>query len=104
MPPFHSDPKEKSMFSGLAKSLFGSSNDRYVNSIRTIVDKINAFEPALQALDDAGLLAQTQKFRDRLVAGETLDHILPEAFATLREAAVRKTGRESARERVCQFV
>ena len=80
------------MFSGLAKSLFGSSNDRYVASIRKIVDKINAFEPAMQALDDAGLQAQTQAFRDRLAAGETLDDILPEAFATVREAAVRTLG------------
>jgi len=80
------------MFAGLAKSLFGSSNDRYVASIHKIVDKINAFEPAMQALDDAGLQAQTQKFRDRLEAGETLDDILPEAFATVREAAVRTLG------------
>src|SRR3546814_20991384 len=80
------------MFAGLAKSLFGSSNDRYVNSIRKIVDKINAFEPAMQALDDAVLQAQTQAFRDRLGAGETLDDILPEAFATVREAAVRTLG------------
>lgn len=80
------------MFSGLAKSLFGSSNDRYVASIRKIVDKINTFEPAMQALDDAGLQAQTQAFRDRLAAGETLDDILPEAFATVREAAVRTLG------------
>lgn len=80
------------MFSGLAKSLFGSSNDRYVASIRKIVDKINTFEPAMQALDDAGLRAQTQKFRDRLDLGETLDDILPEAFATVREAAVRTLG------------
>jgi preprotein translocase subunit SecA len=80
------------MFAGLAKSLFGSSNDRYVASIHKIVDKINAFEPAMQALDDAGLQAQTQKFRDRLAADETLDDILPEAFATVREAAVRTLG------------
>jgi preprotein translocase subunit SecA len=80
------------MFAGLAKSLFGSSNDRYVTSIRKIVDKINSFEPAMQALDDAGLQAQTQKFRDQLAAGETLDDILPEAFATVREAAVRTLG------------
>ncbi|MGH6633979.1 MAG: preprotein translocase subunit SecA, partial [Sphingopyxis sp.] len=80
------------MFAGLAKSLFGSSNDRYVTSIHKIVDKINAFEPAMQALDDAGLQAQTQKFRERLAAGDTLDDILPEAFATVREAAVRTLG------------
>ena len=80
------------MFSGLAKSLFGSSNDRYVGSIRKIVDKINAFEPTMQAYDDATLQAQTPKFRARLEAGETLDDILPEAFATVREAAVRTLG------------
>ena len=80
------------MFSGLAKSLFGSSNDRYVASIRKIVDKINAFEPTMQAYDDATLQAQTQRLRDRLAAGETLDDILPEAFATVREAAVRTLG------------
>ncbi|MGQ2929856.1 MAG: preprotein translocase subunit SecA, partial [Sphingopyxis sp.] len=80
------------MFGSIAKSLFGSSNDRYVNSIRKIVDKVNAFEPTMQSFDDATLQAQTQKFRDRLEAGETLDDILPEAFATVREAAVRTLG------------
>jgi preprotein translocase subunit SecA len=80
------------MFAGLAKSLFGSSNERYVNSIRKIVEKINAFEPTMQSFDDATLQAQTPKFRDRLEAGETLDDILPEAFATVREAAVRTLG------------
>ncbi|MGL3819738.1 preprotein translocase subunit SecA [Sphingopyxis sp. R3-92] len=77
------------MFAGLAKSLFGSSNDRYVASIRKIVEKINTFEPALEALDDEALRGQTQLFRDRLAGGETLDDILPEAFATVREAAKR---------------
>ncbi len=80
------------MFGSLAKSLFGSSNDRYVASIRKIVAKINAFEPELEALSDENLRAQTQKFRDRLQAGETLDDILPEAFATVREAAKRTLG------------
>jgi len=80
------------MFGSIAKSLFGSSNDRYVNSIRKIVDKINAFEPQMEALDDAALQAQTPKFRERLAAGETLDDILPEAFATVREAARRTLG------------
>ncbi|PKP97475.1 MAG: preprotein translocase subunit SecA [Alphaproteobacteria bacterium HGW-Alphaproteobacteria-13] len=80
------------MFAGLAKSLFGSSNDRYVASIRKIVDKINAFEPALEAMDEEELKAQTPKFRSRLEAGETLDQILPEAFATVREAAKRTLG------------
>ena len=80
------------MFAGLAKSLFGSSNERYIASIRKIVDKINAFEPQLEAFDDDALKAQTQIFRDRLSAGETLDQILPEAFATVREASKRTLG------------
>ncbi|MBB5707151.1 preprotein translocase subunit SecA [Sphingopyxis panaciterrulae] len=80
------------MFGSIAKSLFGSSNDRYVASLRKIVDKINAFEPQMEALDDAALQAQTPKFRERLAAGETLDDILPEAFATVREAARRVLG------------
>ncbi|SKB59890.1 preprotein translocase subunit SecA [Sphingopyxis flava] len=80
------------MFGSIAKSLFGSSNDRYVASIRKIVDKINGFEPQMEALDDAALQAQTPKFRERLAAGETLDDILPEAFATVREAARRTLG------------
>ncbi len=80
------------MFAGLAKTLFGSSNDRYVASIRKIVDKINAFEPAIEALDDAALKAQTPKFKEMLASGATLDDILPEAFATVREAAKRTLG------------
>ena len=80
------------MFGSIAKSLFGSSNERYVNSIRKIVDKINAFEPQMEAFDDAELKAQTPKFRERLAAGESLDDILPEAFATVREAARRTLG------------
>lgn len=80
------------MFAGIAKGLFGSSNDRYVVSIRKIVDKINAFESTLEAYDDPTLQAQTAKLRARLVEGETLDDILPEAFATVREAAKRTLG------------
>ncbi|UKK83906.1 preprotein translocase subunit SecA [Sphingopyxis sp. BSN-002] len=80
------------MFGSIAKSLFGSSNDRYVASMRKIVAKINAFEPELEALSDDDLKAQTQKFRDRLEAGETLDDVLPEAFATVREASKRTLG------------
>ncbi len=80
------------MFGSLAKSLFGSSNERYVNSIRKIVARINAFEPELEAYSDEQLQAQTQKFRDRLDAGETLDDVLPEAFATVREASKRTLG------------
>ena len=80
------------MLGGLAKSIFGSSNDRYVKSLGSIVSKINAFEPELQAMDDAALADQTVKFRERLANGEKIDDILPEAFATVREASVRVLG------------
>jgi len=80
------------MFGGIAKSLFGSSNDRYVKSLNPIVAKIAAFEPTLQALSDEELSAQTTKFREQLANGAKLDDLLPEAFATVREAAVRVLG------------
>jgi preprotein translocase subunit SecA len=80
------------MFGGIAKSLFGSSNDRYVKSLNPILAQIAAFEPALQAMDDTTLAHQTVLFRERLANGETLDQLLPEAFATVREAARRVLG------------
>ena len=69
------------MFQTIAKSLFGSSNDRYVKSIGKIVNQINALEPQIQALSDEELKAQTDKFRRQLDDGAKLDDILPEAFA-----------------------
>jgi preprotein translocase subunit SecA len=84
--------KELVMLGGIAKAIFGSSNDRYVKSIMKIVDKINALEGDISAMDDERLKGQTQIFRDRLTAGETLDDILPEAFATVREASKRVMG------------
>ena len=80
------------MLGGLAKTLFGSSNERYVKSLGTIVNKINGFEPTISAMSDEQLSAQTIAFRERLGNGETLDSILPEAFATVREAAKRTLG------------
>ncbi|TGX49646.1 preprotein translocase subunit SecA [Sphingomonas gei] len=80
------------MLGGLAKTFFGSSNERYVKSLGAIVQKINAFEPAISAMDDAALAHQTILFRERLANGEKLDNILPEAFATVREAAKRTLG------------
>ncbi|QPQ55772.1 preprotein translocase subunit SecA [Allosphingosinicella flava] len=80
------------MFGGFAKAIFGSSNDRYVRSLRKIVDKINALEPEIQAMSDEELKGQTARFRERYEAGETLDALLPEAFATVREASVRVLG------------
>ncbi|TZG27898.1 preprotein translocase subunit SecA [Sphingomonas montanisoli] len=80
------------MLGGLAKAIFGSSNDRYVKSLRPIVNQINGFEPTISAMTDDELAGQTAKFRARLDAGETLDSLLPEAFATVREAAKRVLG------------
>jgi preprotein translocase subunit SecA len=80
------------MLGKIAKSIFGSSNDRYVKSVMKIVTKINAFEDQLVAMSDDDLKAQTASFRARLEAGETLDDILPEAFATVREASKRVLG------------
>ncbi|WP_095011199.1 preprotein translocase subunit SecA [Tsuneonella mangrovi] len=80
------------MFQNIAKSIFGSANDRYVKSLDKIVKQINALEPQLQEFTDDELKAQTQKFRDQLAEGKTLDDILPEAFATVREASVRVLG------------
>lgn len=80
------------MFEGLAKTFFGSSNDRYVKSVMKIVGQINALEEQIEALSDEELQAQTPNFRARLDAGETLDDILAEAFATVREASKRVFG------------
>ncbi len=80
------------MFQKLAKSVFGSSNDRYVKSIGKIVNQINALEDDVKALSDDDLKAQTDKFRALLDDGQTLDDILPEAFATVREASMRVLG------------
>ncbi len=77
---------------GLAKKLFGTENDRKLKKIRPIVDRINELEDDFIKLTDDQLKLKTQAFKDRLEAGETLDDILPEAFATVRETAKRTLG------------
>jgi len=74
------------------RKLFGSSNDRVVKRMRPLVEKINALEPDFVALDDDQLKAKTAEFRTRHEAGESLDKLLPEAFAAVREAARRALG------------
>src|SRR5512135_2804192 len=69
--------------------LFGSSNERQIRRMRMTVNRINDLEPALQALSDERLRAQTEEFRRRLADGESLDDLLPEAFAACREAGRR---------------
>ncbi|MBX7220958.1 MAG: preprotein translocase subunit SecA [Blastocatellia bacterium] len=80
------------MIDKLLARVFGSANERYLKRIRPYVAAINDFEPALQKLDDAQLRAQTVKFKEKLDNGATLDDLLPEAFATVREASRRTTG------------
>src|ERR671926_968638 len=80
------------MFAAVAKSIFGSANDRYVRSLGKYVDAINGLEPNISALTDDELKRQTELFRQRLANGERLDDLLPEAFATVPEAAIRTLG------------
>ena len=77
------------MFGKILKKVFGTSNDRELRGMRKIVTKINALEEGLKALSDIDLKAQTTVLRERLSQGETLDQILPEAFAVVRETASR---------------
>jgi preprotein translocase subunit SecA len=79
-------------FGKVARAMFGTSNDRYVKSIFKTVTKINALEDEFAVLSDDDLRAKTQVFKDRVEAGETLDDILPEAFAVVREASKRTMG------------
>ncbi len=74
------------------KMIFGSRNDRVLRRIKKTVKKINALEEDMQALDNEALRAKTQEFRDRFQAGESLDDLLPEAFAVVREGGVRAMG------------
>src|SRR6201996_2351747 len=79
-------------FSALAKQFFGSANERKIKPLWAVVAKVNALEPRFVAMSDEELRAMTPAFRERLAAGETLDDLLPEAFAVVREAAKRTLG------------
>jgi len=80
------------MFASLARAVFGTANERSLKAYQKRVPQINALEPRMQAMSDDELRGQTAAFRARLAAGEKLDALLPEAFATVREAAVRVLG------------
>jgi preprotein translocase subunit SecA len=80
------------LLEGLIKKIFGDPNEKELKNIRPIVDKINALEPDMERMSDANLQAKTSEFKLRLQKGETLDDILPEAFAVVREASKRVTG------------
>jgi len=80
------------MINSLLTRVFGSRNDRLLRQLNRIVVKINALEPELEKLSDAELQARTPQFRERIAAGESLDKLLPEAFAVCREASRRVMG------------
>lgn len=80
------------MIGALARRFFGSANDRYIKSLASVVRDVNALEPSLVGLSDDELRARTPMLRERLEKGATLDDILPDAFATVREAAKRVLG------------
>ena len=79
-------------FGTLTKKIFGSANDRKVKAARPLVEKINALEPEFEVLSDEELIAKTREFAERANNGESLDDLLPEAFANCREAAKRSLG------------
>lgn len=80
------------MFGKVVKKIFGSRNERYIKQLQKVVDKINSLEEQVQVLSDDDIKGQTEKFRQRLQNDETLEDILPEVFATAREASQRALG------------
>ena len=80
------------MFASLARAVFGSANERSLKGYQRRVPQINALEPEMEALTDDALAGKTLEFRQRLVEGATMDELLPEAFAVVREASKRVLG------------
>ncbi len=80
------------MITGFARKFFGSHNDRVLRQQDRLVKEINALEAEAAALTDDGLRSRTAQFKERIAKGETLNDLLPEAFATVREAAKRVLG------------
>ncbi len=80
------------MFTSIAKSLFGDSNERVIKKFQSLIDKINLLEPSIEELDKEGIKRFSNDLRERATSGESLDLLLPEAFALVREAAKRTLG------------
>ncbi len=80
------------MFGNLARKFLGTANERYIGRVQPLIDRINGLEPEMQALSDADLAARTGWLRQRHADGESLDDLLADAFATVREAAWRTLG------------
>ncbi|MEL5850106.1 MAG: preprotein translocase subunit SecA, partial [Candidatus Igneacidithiobacillus chanchocoensis] len=80
------------MFGTIIRHVVGSRNDRLIKKARAVVAQINALEGRYQAMDDAALAGQTMLFKERVAHGESLDALLPEAFAVVREVTQRVMG------------
>jgi preprotein translocase subunit SecA len=80
------------MFGNVLKGVFGSKNERELKKMQPLVEEINSLEPDFQALSDAQLQAKTGEFKERILRGESLEQLLPEAFAAVRETSVRVLG------------
>ncbi|HYN39641.1 MAG TPA: preprotein translocase subunit SecA, partial [Rhodospirillales bacterium] len=80
------------MFGAIARRVFGTANERFLKTLRRNVDLVNALEPELEGLSDDELRGRTPLLRERLEAGEPLDDLLVDAFATVREVAKRTLG------------
>lgn len=78
---------------GLVKKMFGDANEREIKRMMKMVERINGLEPSFKALSDMELRGKTEEYKTRIAQGETLDNLLPEAFATVREASVRVLGK-----------
>ena len=76
----------------IIEKIFGTHSERELKSVYAIADKIESYRPQMQALSDEELRGKTKEYKERLAKGETLDDLLPEAFATVREAAKRVLG------------
>ena len=82
------------------EKVFGTHSERELKRIMPLVEKVESYRPAMQALTDEQLRAKTQEYKERLAKGETLDDLLPEAFATVREGAKRAIGLEHYRVQI----
>ncbi|MGO9120950.1 MAG: preprotein translocase subunit SecA [Desulfomonilaceae bacterium] len=80
------------MLDSLARKFFGSKNERDLKRLEPLVQSINEFEPSMKSLSDEAMRAKTQEFKDRFSEGESVDDLLPEAFALVREASIRTLG------------
>ncbi|MDR1926913.1 MAG: preprotein translocase subunit SecA, partial [Endomicrobium sp.] len=80
------------MLKSILSAIFGSQNERDIKAVKPIVVKVNSLESSIKQLTDEELKNKTVEFRERFAKGETLDDLLPEAFACVREASVRTTG------------